>query len=144
MALRISDLLGVPPEYLFDPILYGKRPARREIAIEVYDEKWMEAHTHLIELAAPPEDEIVNKEIKLAIGKTLATLTPREEEVIRMRFGLDGMDHTFEEVGEIFGVTKERIRQIEATALRKIRHPARSKRLRAASEGVDLEDKEKR
>ena len=61
----------------------------------------------------------------------LRTLTPREERVIKMRFGLeDGSEHTLEEVGQSFQVTRERIRQIEAKALRKLRHPSRSKKLR--------------
>jgi RNA polymerase primary sigma factor len=62
----------------------------------------------------------------------LKTLTPREEKIIKMRFGLeDGSEHTLEEVGQNFAVTRERIRQIEAKALRKLRHPSRSHRLRA-------------
>ena len=64
--------------------------------------------------------------------KALATLTPREEKVLRMRFGIgEKSDHTLEEVGQNFDVTRERIRQIEAKALRKLRHPSRSKKLRA-------------
>ena len=62
----------------------------------------------------------------------LAQLTPREAKVLRMRFGIDlSTDHTLEEVGQDFEVTRERIRQIEAKALRKLRHPSRSKRLKA-------------
>jgi RNA polymerase primary sigma factor len=62
----------------------------------------------------------------------LKSLTPREEKVIKMRFGLeDGSEHTLEEVGQSFAVTRERIRQIEAKALRKLRHPSRSRRLKA-------------
>ena len=62
----------------------------------------------------------------------LKTLSPREEKIIKMRFGLqDGSEHTLEEVGQHFAVTRERIRQIEAKALRKLRHPSRSHRLRA-------------
>lgn len=61
----------------------------------------------------------------------LGTLTPREEKVLRLRFGLeDGRPHTLEEVGKEFDVTRERIRQIEAKALRKLRHPSRSKKLK--------------
>ena len=64
--------------------------------------------------------------------QVLNTLTPREERVLKMRFGLeDGTERTLEEVGQAFGVTRERIRQIEAKALRKLRHPSRSRRLRA-------------
>ena len=67
----------------------------------------------------------------------LSTLTPREEKVIKMRFGLeDGSEHTLEEVGQSFAVTRERIRQIEAKALRKLRHPSRWRKLRAFMDGV--------
>ena len=65
------------------------------------------------------------------LEEVLSTLTPREEQVLRMRFGLiDGKPHTLEEVGKEFDVTRERIRQIESKALRKLRHPSRSKKLR--------------
>ena len=65
----------------------------------------------------------------------LATLTPREEQVLRLRFGLgEKTDYTLEEVGQRFAVTRERIRQIEAKALRKLRHPSRSKRLKSFME----------
>ena len=68
----------------------------------------------------------------------LKTLTPREEKVIKMRFGLEnsGSEHTLEEVGQHFAVTRERIRQIEAKALRKLRHPSRSRKLKAFLDGV--------
>ena len=66
----------------------------------------------------------------------LKTLTPREERIIKMRFGLDdGSERTLEEVGQSFAVTRERIRQIEAKALRKLRHPSRSRKLRIFLEG---------
>ena len=71
------------------------------------------------------------KKMREQLQEVLHTLTPREEKVIRLRFGLeDGQAHTLEEVGKEFNVTRERIRQIEAKALRKIRHPGRSKKLR--------------
>ena len=69
--------------------------------------------------------------LKEEISQVLETLTEREEKVIRLRFGLeDGKPRTLEEVGQMFGVTRERIRQIEAKALRKLRHPSRSRKLR--------------
>ena len=65
------------------------------------------------------------------MAEVLCTLSPRERDVLRLRFGMDdGRQRTLEEVGQLFGVTRERIRQIEAKALRKLRHPNRSKRLR--------------
>ena len=75
--------------------------------------------------------------LKEQTENVLRTLTPREETVIRMRFGVgDGIEHTLEEVGQNFAVTRERIRQIEAKALRKLRHPSRSRRLSAFKEGT--------
>ena len=79
-----------------------------------------------------PSDAVININLKEMTGHVLNTLTHREERVIKMRFGLDdGTEHTLEEVGQNFAVTRERIRQIEAKALRKLRHPSRSRRLRA-------------
>jgi RNA polymerase primary sigma factor len=79
-----------------------------------------------------PSDAVINMNLAEQTRKVLATLTPREEKVLRMRFGIgEKSDHTLEEVGQDFEVTRERIRQIEAKALRKLRHPSRSKRLKA-------------
>ena len=83
-----------------------------------------------------PSDAVINLNLKEQTSSVLKTLTPREEKVIKMRFGLDdGSEHTLEEVGQSFAVTRERIRQIEAKALRKRRHPSRSRKLRAFLEG---------
>ncbi len=83
-----------------------------------------------------PSDAVINMNLAEQTRKVLATLTPREEKVLRMRFGIgEKSDHTLEEVGQDFEVTRERIRQIEAKALRKLRHPSRSKRLRSFVEG---------
>jgi len=82
-----------------------------------------------------PADAVVNINLQEQTKKVLATLTPREEQVLRMRFGIgEKSDHTLEEVGQKFTVTRERIRQIEAKALRKLRHPSRSKRLKSFME----------
>jgi RNA polymerase primary sigma factor len=82
-----------------------------------------------------PSDAVVNINLQEQTKKVLATLTPREEQVLRMRFGIgEKSDHTLEEVGQKFTVTRERIRQIEAKALRKLRHPSRSKRLKSFME----------
>ncbi len=83
-----------------------------------------------------PADAVINLNLKEQTESVLRTLTPREERVIKMRFGVgDGSEHTLEEVGQSFAVTRERIRQIEAKALRKLRHPSRSRKLRAFLEG---------
>ena len=83
-----------------------------------------------------PAEAVINLNLKEQTEAVLKTLTPREEKVIKMRFGVgDGSEHTLEEVGQNFAVTRERIRQIEAKALRKLRHPSRSRKLKAFLEG---------
>ena len=85
-----------------------------------------------------PADAVVASNLREITDEVLATLTPREEKVIKMRFGLGttGSEHTLEEVGQHFAVTRERIRQIEAKALRKLRHPSRSRKLKAFLDGT--------
>jgi RNA polymerase primary sigma factor len=95
-----------------------------------------EGGTHLSEFiedraAISPAEAVINVDLKDQTANMLRTLTPREEKVIKMRYGLeDGLEHTLEEVGQCFAVTRERIRQIEAKALRKLRHPSRSRKLK--------------
>jgi RNA polymerase primary sigma factor len=95
-----------------------------------------EGDTHLAELiqdpaAISPADAVINLNLKEQTSNLLHTLTPREEKVIKMRFGLeDGLEHTLEEVGQYFEVTRERIRQIEAKALRKLRRSSRRHQLK--------------
>ncbi|HTV81978.1 MAG TPA: RNA polymerase sigma factor RpoD [Acidobacteriaceae bacterium] len=87
--------------------------------------------------AVSPSDAVISVNLKEYTSQVLRTLTPREERVVKMRFGLeDGSEHTLEEVGQSFQVTRERIRQIEAKALRKLRHPSRSRKLRAFVDAV--------
>ena len=86
--------------------------------------------------AVSPAENVINLNLKEQTDALLKTLTTREERVIKMRFGIgDGSEHTLEEVGQSFQVTRERIRQIEAKALRKLRHPSRSRKLKAFLEG---------
>ncbi|MBN2243558.1 MAG: RNA polymerase sigma factor RpoD [Acidobacteria bacterium] len=88
-----------------------------------------------------PAEAVININLKEQTDSVLKTLTPREEQVIKMRFGLgDGSEHTLEEVGQRFSVTRERIRQIEAKALRKLRHPSRSRMLMAFLEGSSFQE----
>jgi len=94
-----------------------------------------EGDSHLSDLiedraVLSPAEAIINVDLKEQTAHVLRTLTPREEKIVKMRFGLeDGSEHTLEEVGRSFAVTRERIRQIEAKALRKLRHPSRSRKL---------------
>ena len=96
--------------------------------------------THLADLiedkATPiPQNSVIFRDLVDQLDKTLSTLTPKEERVIRMRFGIgEKYDHTLEEVGHVFELTRERIRQIEAKALRKLRHPIRASRLKSFSD----------
>jgi RNA polymerase primary sigma factor len=86
--------------------------------------------------AVSPLEAVIDRNLEGQTEEVLKTLTPREERVLRLRFGIgDGCDHTLEEVGQQFDVTRERIRQIEAKALRKLRHPTRSKKLKSFVEG---------
>src|SRR5216684_2866747 len=84
-----------------------------------------------------PAEAVINVNLKERTERVLRTLSPREERIIKMRFGLeDGSEHTLEEVGRSFAVTRERIRQIEAQALRKLRQPSRSRKLKAFLDDV--------
>jgi RNA polymerase primary sigma factor len=85
--------------------------------------------------AVAPSDAVANAHLRVQTARMLSTLSPREERVLRMRFGIgERVDYTLEEVGQTLAVTRERIRQIEAKAIRKLRHPARRKHLRDFSE----------
>ncbi|MEN6615714.1 MAG: sigma-70 family RNA polymerase sigma factor [Syntrophorhabdus sp.] len=85
--------------------------------------------------AISPLSEFIDTSLKEEIDSILATLTPREEKVVRMRLGIgEKTDYTLEEVGDVFGLTRERIRQIEAKALKKLQHPQRRKRLQSFQE----------
>ena len=101
-----------------------------------------EGDSHLSDFVADrasvsPAEAVINVSLKERIEHVLHTLTPREEKIMKMRFGLeDGSEHTLEEVGLEFAVTRERIRQIEAKALRKLRHPSRSGKLRLLLDDV--------
>ena len=129
LAHKVAEAVAETPEYLFDPVLYG-RPARR---IEI--EMGLPALAQAGAIALPPApDEILEAEaLQAAIAGAMSTLTPREAAVLDLRFGLsDGRERDLEEIGETFAVGRERIRQIEVKALRKLRHPTRRKRIDGA------------
>jgi len=132
---EIGDKMEMPLDKVHKILKIAKEPISLETPIGE------EEDSHLgdfIEDKATlsPSDNTVNASLTEATRKVLATLTPREERVLRLRFGIgQHQDHTLEEVGQDFEVTRERIRQIEAKALRKLRHPSRSKRLRSFIDG---------
>jgi len=127
---ELSKKMGTSIEKIRDIYKISQEPVSLETPIGEEDD------SHLgdfipDETNMSPEDFAVNELLKDEISEVLLTLTEREEKVIRLRFGLeDGRPRTLEEVGQLFGVTRERIRQIEAKALRKLRHPSRSRKLK--------------
>ncbi len=129
-AEEIADFLDMPEDKVRDIMRIAQEPVSLETPIGE------EEDSHLgnfipDEDAVAPEDAASMSLLKEQLDEVLQTLTPREAKVLRMRFGLDdGNPQTLEEVGAEFNVTRERIRQIEAKALRKLRHPSRSKKLR--------------
>ena len=130
-AEEIAQRLGVPVE----KVRKTKEIAQQPISLETPIGE--EEDSHLGEFiedksSVSPSDAAISISLQEQTESLLKTLTPREERVIKMRFGLeDGSEHTLEEVGQSFAVTRERIRQIEAKALRKLRHPSRSRNLRS-------------
>ncbi len=122
---EISELSGMSPEKVREIMQIAQEPI--SIDSPVGEDEESSIGEFIADEASPEPDEIVGKTmLREQIGEVLKTLTEREENVIRMRFGLDdGVPRTLEEVGKAFNITRERIRQIEAKALRKLRHPTR-------------------
>lgn len=124
---EIAEKMGMPVSKVRKILKIAQEPISLETPIGE------EEDSHLGDFiedqkAVSPSDAVINTSLKKEIEDILKTLTPREEMVIKLRFGIgDGSERTLEEVGQIFSVTRERIRQIEAKALRKLRHPSRSK-----------------
>ena len=106
---------------------------KKKDLLDMVDTIPLEYMYNLADTARPTaEDELSAKELKSTITEALSTLTPREERVLRKRFGIGlPTDYTLEEIGKEFSVTTERIRQIEAKALRKLKHPSRARKLRS-------------
>ncbi|MBV1837675.1 RNA polymerase sigma factor RpoD [Acetobacter estunensis] len=128
---ELAEKLGMPLEKVRKVLKIAKEPISLETPIGDEEDShlgdFIEDKTAII-----PLDAAIQTNLREATTRVLASLTPREERVLRMRFGI-GMntDHTLEEVGQQFNVTRERIRQIEAKALRKLKHPSRSRKLRS-------------
>lgn len=127
---ELAKKMGMSPDKVREVIKIAQDPVSLETPIGE------EEDSHLGDFVPDesnmsPEDFTIHEMLKEEIGDVLLTLTEREEQVLRLRFGLDdGFPKTLEEVGQMFGVTRERIRQIEAKALRKLRHPSRSRKLK--------------
>jgi RNA polymerase primary sigma factor len=131
---EIAERMDIPLEKVRKVLKIAKEPISLETPIGE------EEDSHLGDFiedktTASPVDQVINVDLAEQVDKVLRSLTEREQRVLRMRFGIgEKTDHTLEEVGQDFDVTRERIRQIEAKALRKLRHPSRSKRLRTFME----------
>jgi RNA polymerase primary sigma factor len=128
---EIADRMEMPLDKVRKVLKIAKEPISLETPIGE------EEDSHLGDFiedkgVMSPHEAVINANLSEQTRKVLASLTPREERVLRMRFGIgEKYDHTLEEVGLDFDVTRERIRQIEAKALRKLRHPSRAKKLRS-------------
>ena len=134
---EIAKRMDIPVSKVRKVLKIGQQPVSLETPVG------QEEDSHLGDFvedrgAVSPADAVININLKEMTEQVLNTLTPREERIIKMRFGLeDGTEHTLEEVGQNFGVTRERIRQIEVKALRKLRHPSRNRRVRAFVDGTN-------
>lgn len=127
---EIGEEMDLSPDKVRDILKIAQEPVSLETPIGEEDDSHLGDFIEDQE-AVSPSDHAAYELLKEQLEDVLDTLTDREENVLRLRFGLDdGRTRTLEEVGKVFGVTRERIRQIEAKALRKLRHPSRSKRLK--------------
>ncbi len=128
---EIADKMELPLDKVRKVLKIAKEPISLETPIGEEEDSHLGDFIEDKAIVSPSE-AVINMNLAEQTRKVLATLTPREEKVLRMRFGIgEKSDHTLEEVGQDFEVTRERIRQIEAKALRKLRHPSRSKRLKS-------------
>ena len=127
---ELADKLGITEEKVREVVKISQEPVSLETPIGEEDDSHLGDFVP-DERMMSPEEYATAELLKEELSSVLETLTEREEKVLKLRFGLDdGQCRTLEEVGQIFGVTRERIRQIEAKALRKMRHPSRSKKLK--------------
>jgi len=132
---ELAEKLSMPLEKVRKVMKIAKEPISLETPIGDEEDSHLGDFIEDRNIVSPA-DAVINLNLKEQTDAVLKTLTPREEKVIKMRFGVgDGSEHTLEEVGQNFAVTRERIRQIEAKALRKLRHPSRSRKLKAFLEG---------
>ena len=128
---ELAERLAMPLEKVRKVLKIAKEPISLETPIGEEEDSHLGDFIEDKSVVSPVET-VINTNLEDQTRRVLKTLTPREEKVLRMRFGI-GMntDHTLEEVGQQFSVTRERIRQIEAKALRKLKHPSRSRKMRS-------------
>jgi RNA polymerase primary sigma factor len=127
---EVADRLGVPPARVREVLKISRDPVSLDTPIGEEDDSHLGDFIE-DETALSPADRATFSMLREELANALQSLTERERQVVTLRFGLeDGRARTLEEVGKEFNVTRERIRQIEAKALRKLRHPSRSKRLK--------------
>jgi RNA polymerase primary sigma factor len=127
---EIAERIDLPVDKVNKILRIAKEPISLETPIGEEENAFLEDFIEDKKML-PPEEAVIRMDLAQQTRQVLSILTPREEKVLRMRFGIgERADHTLEEVGKIFSVTRERIRQIEAKALRKIKHPSRSKLLK--------------
>ena len=128
---EIAERMEFPLEKVNKILRIAKDPISLETPVGEGEDTFLESFIEDKRIL-PPEEAVIKMDLARQTRQVLSTLTPREEKVLRMRFGIgERTDHTLEEVGKFFAVTRERIRQIEAKALRKIKHPSRSKFLKS-------------
>jgi RNA polymerase primary sigma factor len=128
---EIAEKMGIPVGKVRKVLKIAQEPISLETPIG--EEEDSHLGDFIEDRGAPnPVDSVINLSLREQTQQVLKSLSPREEKVLKMRFGVgEGSEHTLEEVGQSFAVTRERIRQIESKALRKLRHPSRSRKLRA-------------
>ncbi len=132
---EIAQKIELPLEKVIKVLNIAKHPISLETPIGEEEESHLGDFIEDKKIA-PPGEAAVNRNLQEQTKKVLSTLTPRQEKIVRMRFGIEEKsDHTLEEVGQDYNLTRERIRQIEEKSLRKLRHPSRSKKLRSFIEG---------
>ena len=128
---EIAEKMELPLDKVRKVLKIAKEPISPRDARSAKRKTRTSATSSRTRASSRPAEAVINMNLAEQTRKVLKTLTPREEKVLRMRFGIgEKSDHTLEEVGQDFEVTRERIRQIEAKALRKLRHPSRSKQLK--------------
>ena len=127
---EIAKKIELPLEKVIKVLKFAKHPISLETPIGEEEDSRLGDFIEDKKIA-PPREATFNQDLREQTKKVLSTLTPRQEKIIRMRFGIEEKaEHTLEEVGQDYNLTRERIRQIEEKALRKMRHPSRSKKLR--------------